>query len=144
MKKELEYTHTRLEIPSVATLYVAVNEVKTVVEVITPMIILDNEKVCCETLLPLDKGGFKELKEYFESIHGKKLKKIDIDKMNILCCREIPNLEDDLVFVTLEECLVGEDIMYTITLTEKSPTGGSHTIELNKESYICLSAYTRR
>lgn len=149
-KVDLDYTHTRLEIGSVATVFVAVNEVKNVLEVQEPVLILDNERTGKETTMALNKGGYKILKEYFESTHGKVIDKIDIEEMSIICCREIPNLEDEYVFTTIEECFSPElsdeegEILYTMTLTEKGSNGRYHSIKLSKDAYIALVEYCRR
>lgn len=146
-KPNLNYTYTRLEILGVATVYVAVNETKSVLEIQEPVLLLDNEITKNETSVQLSQREFKILNEYFESMYGKKLDKIDIESMSLLCCREIVGLEDEHVFVTIEESIAPEEeneILYTMTLTEKCPEGRYHSIKLSKEAYVALVPYCRR
>lgn len=147
---KLNYIHTRLEIVSVGTMYLVINETNNILEAKTPLLVLDNERVGKETAIKLDQEDYEVLSKFFVGNHGKKLDKIDIESLQVLCCREIPELEDEHMFVTVEESIPlesskeEEEIQYTITLTEKGNGGKYHSIKLNKDVYIALTKYCRR
>lgn len=141
--QELQYVYTRLGVEGVANVYLANSIPKSVLEIKKTQLVLDNEKLGRDISIDLNLSDYNVLEKYFLTLHGKKLDNIDIDNLNVLCCREIPMLEDELVFVTIEETSKGEDIMYTITITDKH-TGKSNSVELSKEVYVALVNYCRR
>lgn len=147
MEKSLLYTDTRLYILSLGNVYVAETETTSVVEMKEYFMILDNEIVKGETKIKINHNEYAILKDFFESTHGKAIRKIDIEAEddNILTCFEVPELEDETLFVTVEEILdrEAEKEFYSLTLTDKIDNKYS-SIELSKEAFIVLHDLCRR
>ncbi|MGL5765037.1 MAG: hypothetical protein ACRCX8_05280 [Sarcina sp.] len=140
---KMTYTYSRLSIDNLGVVYVAENETSSIAEVKHTYMILDNEIEKKETRMKLSNKTFNILKEYFESTHGKKLKVIDIEKVNVVSSDLIPELEDNRMFVTIEEIEECFLTIFTMTLTEKCQDGRSHTIEISEETYMQLYKHHR-
>lgn len=99
-KKELIYTHSRLQIEG-ATVFLAVNETENIVEQKYPILILDNERHNEETTKAISVKTYDILKECFESLHGEKLPNVKVDELDVSNCQPILELEDKGSFVSL-------------------------------------------
>ena len=139
MDNSLVYIDTRLNILSVGNVFLAETMTQSIVEVKNFYIILDNEVTKEETKVKLNNNEYTVLKDFFVSTHGKKLRQIDIEAEdnNLLCCLDVPNLEDESMFVTIEEVYdkEKENIVYSMTLTDKAE-GKYSSVELSEEAYI--------
>ena len=139
MDNSLVYIDTRLNILSVGNVYLAETITQSIVEVKNFYIILDNEVTKEETKVKLNNNEYTVLKDFFVSTHGKKLRQIDIEAEdnNLLCCLDVPNLEDESMFVTVEEIhdKENDNIIYSMTLTDKAE-GKYSSVELSEEVYI--------
>lgn len=147
MEKSLIYTDTRLNILSLGNVYVAETDTTSVVEMKEYFMVLDNEITKEEIKINLNKNEYSILKEHFESTHGKELRKIDVEAEddNLLTCFEVPELEDEMFFATVEEIIDREsdEVFYSITLTDKIENK-YNSVELSKEAFIVLHDLCRR
>lgn len=139
-KDNLQYTHTRLQIQG-ATVFLAANSTETIVEQLNPVILLDNEYTKKETCCPIDVKTYNLLKGHFESLHGKKLPKVDLnvsEEYHVVETYPIEGLEDEDAYVAVDECY---DEFYTkryfISLISK--ISESHSIEIGKDIFKALT-----
>lgn len=139
-KDNLQYTHTRLQIQG-ATVFLAVNTTKSVVEQLHPVLILDNEYTKNETYYNIDIKTYNLLKGHFESLHGKKLPRVDLnitEEYHVVETYPIEGLEDEDAYVVIDECY---DEFYTkryfISLISK--ISESHSIEIGKDIFKALT-----
>lgn len=135
-KKELIYTHSRLQIEG-ATVFLAVNETENIVEQKYPVLILDNERHNEETTKAISVKTYDILKECFESLHGEKLPNVKVDKLDVSNCQPILELEDKGSFVSLIEYIEENNKKFLMVLTSKGDCG-EHAIHISEEAYNSL------
>lgn len=138
----MDYTATRLELEGLATLFLETNEVNNLLENKDFYLMLDNELLKREYRMKISQDTYDILKDFFESTHGEKLEEIDIEKRKVFHCFSLPCLEDEYVFVTMEQSIEKEvvncDVLYTMTITEKSREGRYKSVKVSASVYSRL------
>lgn len=137
---ELDYIYTRLQTPF-SSVYLAVNRTENELELKKPIIILDNEVDREETVLSINMKTFNLLKGHVESLAGEDLPDINIDKLEVLSCYPIKELEDKVSFVSIMEYYEDCSTKFLIALTDKLD-GGEFAIEIGRDIYEELKNYT--
>lgn len=138
-QERLLHCYTRLQTGGFAV-FLAEDEVDSVLQNKRYFLILDNEIIGEETRLSLMKQDYKILKEFFESMHGKELLPMNTDELDLVGAEVIPTLDTISAFICIDKTK-GENPMYIVSLLEKGKNIGDCTMEISESVYKTLKKY---